>query len=271
MNDETPKTRLWKRLLHRPGWLIALAVCLLLSAVLVPFGWRYYRTQQLVAGIEAHGGSVEFKQGGSQWLRDIVGNEWMKPFDAPYEVSWRRFRLSGAWTLPSLSGVKSGPPKEKLTDAVFIRYVVPLDDLHGIRTIVAIDGNNLTLWSFKELSHFVHLEVLSLSDKAFDDEALGHFSMSFNLQKLYLSGTSKIRRRLAAFVLAGKPGGGFVVRYKRDLTGRMAIATPFVQPVQIGRLSAAHDGEAVGLGFGLAQRGLAVVPGGFLLVLVGDA
>lgn len=51
----------------------------------------------------------------------------------------------------------------------------------------------------------------------------------------------------------------------------MAIATPFVQPVQIGRMSAAHVGGAVGLGFGLAQRGVAVVPGGFLLVLVGDA
>ncbi|QDT50699.1 hypothetical protein Pan258_47790 [Symmachiella dynata] len=189
MNDETPKTRWWKRLLHRPGWLIALAVCLLLSAALVPFGWRHYRTRQLVAGIEAHGGSVEFKQGGSQWLRDIVGNEWMKPFDAPYEVSWRRFRLSGVRTLPSLSGVGSGPPKEKLTDAVFIRYVVPLDDLHGIRTVV-IDRSNLTHRSFKELAQFEHLEVLSLSDKAFDDEALGHFSMSFNLQKLFLSGTS---------------------------------------------------------------------------------
>ncbi len=31
-----------------------------------------------------------------------------------------------------------------------------------------------------------------------------------------------------------------------------------------------HDGEADGLGFGLAQRRLAVVPGGFLLVLVCD-
>ncbi|QDU46355.1 hypothetical protein Mal52_48740 [Symmachiella dynata] len=189
MNDETPKTRLWKRLLHRPGWLIALAVCLLLSAVLVPFGWRYYRTWQLVAGIEAHGGRVGFNQGGPQWLRDVVGDEWMKPFDAPEQVSWKKPRTSGAWTLPSISGVGSGPPKEKLTDAVFIRYVVPLDDLHGIRTVV-IDRSNLTHRSFKELAQFEHLEVLSLSDKAFDDEALGHFSMSFNLQKLFLSGTS---------------------------------------------------------------------------------
>ena len=186
MNDNTPKTRLWKRLLRRPGWLIALAVCLLLLAVLVPYGWRYYRTRQLVAGIEAHGGSVGFNQGGPQWLRDIVGDEWMKPFDAPDQVSWRKSRKM---SLPSLSGVGSGPSKEKLTDAVFIRYVVPLDDLHGIKTVL-VDRSNLTHRSFEELAQFEHLEVLSLSDKAFDDEALGHFSMSFKLQKLFLSGTT---------------------------------------------------------------------------------
>ncbi len=190
MNGEPPKPRWWTRLLRRPFWLTALAVCLLLSALLGPFGWRYYRTRQLVAGIEAHGGRVGCIRGGPQWLRDMVGHEWMKPFDVPYEVSWSTSLFS--WGSPIVGAsaiVNVGPPKKKLTDNVFSSYVAPLDDLYGLTTVIIIDSD-LTERSFERLAQFEQLEVLSLRDKAFDDEALSHFATSFRLKTLALSGTS---------------------------------------------------------------------------------
>lgn len=180
MNDDTPKTRLWKRLLHRPGWLIALAVCLLLSAVLVPFGWRYYRTRQLVAGIEAHGGSVGFKQGGPQWLRSIVGGDWMTPLDVPNLIRP---------TLPELENY--GPnalPFEKLNEDEFFAYVVPLNEMYGWKSI-EIFADELSARSFEELSSFDDLEVLDIYGTSVTDDALRHLYGLKNLKSLVLTNT----------------------------------------------------------------------------------
>ncbi|QDU46356.1 Leucine Rich repeats (2 copies) [Symmachiella dynata] len=187
MDTQSPKPRWWTRLLHRPGWLIALAVCLLLTAVLVPFGWRYYRTQQLVAGIEACGGAVNFELGGPTWLRNIVGDEWMKPFDAPNHVS--SFRLVFDASTPSQSRNSSWTPRETLGDDQFLDYILPLNDLVGIKSL-ELTENDLTQLSFEKLGQFEQLEVLVLWDKAFDDDALSHFSKSYKLRSLDLSGTS---------------------------------------------------------------------------------
>lgn len=196
MNDETPKPRWWTRLLHRPGWLAVLAVCLLLAAVLVPFGWRHYRTQQLIAGIESCGGAVEFERGGPTWLRNIVGDEWMKPFDIPNELLCQ---------LPS--PISAGGPFHKegvFDDAGFLTNVVPLNNLYGLKR-VALCRHQMTNRSFKALLQFEDLEALLITGKSFDDEALGYLSPASKLRSLSLDRTSvtdkevlELQRRLPA-------------------------------------------------------------------------
>ncbi|TWU14344.1 Leucine Rich repeats (2 copies) [Symmachiella macrocystis] len=181
MNDETPKPRWWTRLLHRPGWLAVLAVCLLLSAVLVPFGWRYYRVQQLVAGIEACGGGVGFELGGPTWLRNIVGDEWMKPFDIPSELLCQ---------LPApISAGRAWYKVGEFDDEEFLAYVVPLNHLYGFKR-VGICNSQMTNRSFKALAHFDDLEQIGLGSKAFNDDALAHLANARKLRSLDLSGTS---------------------------------------------------------------------------------
>lgn len=197
MNDETPKKpRWWTRLLHRPGWLAVLAVSLLLAAVLVPFGWRYYRTQQLVAGIEACGGGVGFEPGGPTWLRNIVGDEWMKPLDIPNELYCQ---------LPS--PISAGGPFHKVgvfDDAGFLTNVVPLNNLYGLKR-VALCRQQMTHRSFKAFLQFEDLEALLITGKSFDGEALGYLSPASKLRSLSLGGTSvtdkevlELQRRLPA-------------------------------------------------------------------------
>ena len=130
---------------------------------------------------------MNFELGGPTWLRNIVGDEWMKPFDAPNHVS--SFRLVFDASTPSQSRNSSWTPRETLGDDQFLDYILPLNDLVGIKSL-ELTENDLTQLSFEKLGQFEQLEVLVLWDKAFDDDALSHFSKSYKLRSLDLSGTS---------------------------------------------------------------------------------
>ncbi len=182
MNGEPPKPRWWTRLLRRPFWLTALAVCLLLSALLGPFGWRYYRTRQLVAGIEAHGGRVGFKPGGPQWLRDAAGDEWMEPFAVPTEIVSPRF-----------SGLSSGPDPIAWTvhseDFDFFTSVVAINDIHAIKSLTCI-AFEIDYNKREQVALFEHLEHLNIAGSDFDDAVAAQVSKLSALQRLTLTSTS---------------------------------------------------------------------------------
>ena len=164
MNDETPKPRWGTRLLHRPGWLIALAVCLLLSAVLVPFGWRYYRTQQLVAGIEAHGGFVLFEG------------------DSPVEFL---LDLNDSWQSCFKQSVQVHVGEGTFDDRYFREFLIPLNELHEL-TVLSVGTSEISKSRIAEWNQFQKLYLLSISGDNVDDEFLRQIGLLPNLRFLAL-------------------------------------------------------------------------------------
>ncbi len=181
MHDDTPKRHWWTRLLRRPGWLIFLAAVLIVFGYLGRFGWRYYRTRQLVELIEGSAAEVGFELGEPQWLREIVGDEWMKPLDIPNRLLCYRRVMASSGGVPYMS--------INMSDEEFLTFVVPLDRLHGWKSIAIFD-DALTNRSFEALSQFDDLEELALGSKAFDDDALAHLAHARKLRTLDLSGTA---------------------------------------------------------------------------------
>ena len=59
-----------------------MTVVLVVVAVGVLVGVPVYRQQVAIREIDRLGGGGETRSGGPQWLRDIVGDEWMRGFDA---------------------------------------------------------------------------------------------------------------------------------------------------------------------------------------------
>src|SRR5579872_2942018 len=77
MNDTPPK-RSW---LLNPGWLALLAVLTLVGAMGLSVCLPHYRQQQLIHRFVRLGGKVLAENGGPQWLRTLIGDQRMTPFD----------------------------------------------------------------------------------------------------------------------------------------------------------------------------------------------
>lgn len=171
--SETPATKkTWReRLLSHPGWLTVLAVVLLLSAILFPYGWRYYRTPQLVAEIEARGGKV-------RW---IIGDRLMM---IPWFGIPIRVRGPGGANEQAAVFVQEG----NFDDLAFHDFVIPLSELHRI---VDLDlGDLLTTKSYETLPRFQNLKILTIQGIQFDNESLKHLRTLTKLRSLALDGTS---------------------------------------------------------------------------------
>ncbi len=86
----------WPRV--RSGWLIC--------------EMEHDRTGQLVEELQLRSAFVEFEQGGPDWIRNLVGDKWMKPFDHADTVGFICDRMG---------------------DDGFQDYLIPLNQLHGIK------------------------------------------------------------------------------------------------------------------------------------------
>ncbi len=168
MLEPTPASPWWMKLLSRPMWLVLAAFCLVAASIAVPWWWRWQETSRMTAELALRHTTVRFEHAGPQWLRNIVGDNWMRPFDVPESV-----------LIESGSG---------LTDADFRAFIVPLNELRGFKRFESF-GSELTEPSFAELAKFEHLAELSVSEPAFNDRVLAHFSSAQRLQSLDLGST----------------------------------------------------------------------------------
>lgn len=168
MTESNPeKTRWWIRLFAHPYWMTAAAVLLLLTAILLPYAWRFYRTQQLVRAIEANGGRVGYEAFGPEWIYSNFDSTWTRFLAVP--------------TVVELRG-------EKLDESEFKTVLVPLNELHGLKWLL-IYNSSISKTAFAQLEHFEDLEGLLISDDLVDDDALIPIGSLSNLKALVLSHT----------------------------------------------------------------------------------
>src|SRR5262245_34898324 len=70
--------------LPRPVWILAVGLVLPTLIILILVGYGYYshrRQSEAIQAIEALSGLAPIRRGGPDWLRERVGDEWMKCFD----------------------------------------------------------------------------------------------------------------------------------------------------------------------------------------------
>src|SRR5690348_3629900 len=76
MND--PSRTSW---LPQPRWLGLITFLILVGTALLPICIRLHNQQQTIKIIRDRGGSVDIEKGGPTWLRNLVGDKGMWPFD----------------------------------------------------------------------------------------------------------------------------------------------------------------------------------------------
>jgi len=78
--------------LPRPLWIALVTAVLIVGAVSLRFGLPIYRQQLALRAIERAGGVEKTRPGGPKWLRNLIGEDLMMPFDDVVEV-----RLGHKW------------------------------------------------------------------------------------------------------------------------------------------------------------------------------
>lgn len=67
--------------LPRPLWIALATVVLIVVGLGLRFGLPIYRQQVAIREIERWGGSIDRKNGGPDWLRQLIGDERIEVFD----------------------------------------------------------------------------------------------------------------------------------------------------------------------------------------------
>src|SRR5207247_2114243 len=81
-------------------------VVLVVAGAALRFGIPVYRQQQAIREIEALGGNVTIIEGGPDWLRVQVGDEWMKVLDDVVSVQLDSSRITDAGLVHLMSLTK---------------------------------------------------------------------------------------------------------------------------------------------------------------------
>ena len=76
MTEDKPK----RFPIPHPGVLLPVALVLVVIAVGLSVWMPYHRRQVAIREIERAGGTVGYRKSGPDWLRDLVGDEWMEGF-----------------------------------------------------------------------------------------------------------------------------------------------------------------------------------------------
>ena len=173
-----------------PGLLLVVALVSVVIAIDLSLWLPYHRQQAAIREIERLGVSFTVQQGGPEWLRDVVGDDWMKCFDSVVFLN-----LDGTIeTKVSDDGLKHLSGLTNLQ--VLILWDIDVGDdglkhLSGLTNLEALtlEGTQVTGDGLKHLSGLTNLGTLHLEGKKITDDGLKHLSGLTNLLWLSLKDT----------------------------------------------------------------------------------
>jgi hypothetical protein len=158
-NSVTPEPQRFSIRLPRPLWIGLATVLLVIVAIGLQIGMPIYRQQAAIREIERIGGWVGATLGGPDWLRECVGDEWMRLLrDEPTTVKldWTDADDKTLMQVSQLSGVEYIHLRHaRITDAGLKKLSV----LRRLRLIDAF-GTDVTESGIRDLKQSLpHVEV----------------------------------------------------------------------------------------------------------------
>src|SRR5262245_39738563 len=214
MSDTDPvssEPRCFSIRLPRPLWIGLAAIVLVVVAVGLRIGTPIYRQQVAIREIERLNGRVDLRRQAPKWLRDILGDDWAKPFDEVIVVNLRGMRATDATLglVSRLTGVESlWLDHTQVTDAGLIHLkemrsleklylantrvtdagLAHLNGLSGLQ-VLSLDATQVSGSGLADLKELSRLEQLWLGNTPMTDTGLVHLKELTSLQKLELKDT----------------------------------------------------------------------------------
>lgn len=167
--------------------MFAAVLGLLLLGSLLRIGLPIYRQQAATREIERLGGNFGTKRGGPEWLREWLGDEWMKLFDTVTNVNLSNTKASDG-TMGRLCWLTSLQTlyldRTQITDAGLARMKAStaLKDL-------SLDSTRITDMGLAHLTELRVLEKLSLSGTQITDAGLARLKSLTSLKLLHIART----------------------------------------------------------------------------------
>lgn len=170
------------------------SIALLIAAVLVTFCvallivWLpYHREQVAIAEIERVGGGVHSEPGGPAWLRNTIGNRFMKVFDNVVEVNLVEAQVDDKIMeqIGRLTWLRTlSLDRTAVTDAQ-LQHLCHLSQLQTL----SLWETGITDAGLEQLAGLTKLEILSLWGTQVTDAGLVHLNGMTHLERLNLSNT----------------------------------------------------------------------------------
>jgi len=186
------------------GWFLSAAAVLVVAYGALSIWIPCHREQQIVQKIEGWGGQVETQKCGPEWLRSLVGDEFMKPFDRVIWVSLSNSPIDDA-DLAHLTGLTKLELLKLSNTQISDAGLVHLKGLANLE-ILSLKRTQITGAGLAHLSDLKNLEWLDLNGTQIGDTGLVHLTGLTNLGQLrlretqvtdaglaYLSGMTKLK------------------------------------------------------------------------------
>ncbi len=148
----------------RPLWFGVAAIVVIATGAGLRIGLPIYRQQMAIREVEHLGGKVGTIHGGPEWLRGLVGDEWMRIFDVPDSVNFTQTAVTD-------------------TDLSRLRKFDHLKSLSLQSTRISDTG-------LVHLERLKNLQELNLTDTRITDAGLVHLCGLTELRQLSLGYTS---------------------------------------------------------------------------------
>jgi len=170
----TAEPRRFSFCLPRPLWIGLVTAVLVVVAVGLQFGVPIYRQQLALREIERLRGRVVTREGGPAWLRQLVGDTWMTPFDRVVRVDLEHRHVQDS-------------------DLASLRWLSDLEVLILARTEITDDG-------LKHICHLQHLKRLDLRVTEITDHGLAILQQLPAIEGLDVGYTWVTKSAVAALV-----------------------------------------------------------------------
>ena len=196
--------------LPRPVWVGGLTITLVLIALALSVGVPAYQQQVAIREINRLGGKVRQVPFGPEWIRKLIGDEWMKRVDEVDRVDFASTQIADS-DLACLKGLRGLRELELWGTPITGAGIVHLKDLPNLRSLglgwrldegelahlekltnieeLGLCGPQVTDASLSHLGRLTRLRSLTLSDRHITDAGIAHLKGLVNLQRLRLSGT----------------------------------------------------------------------------------
>src|SRR5262245_38107229 len=166
----------------RPFWIGLTTIGLVVAGVTLRIGLPIYRQRAAVREIWGVGGYLQTSPGGPQWLRERVGDEWMKSFDEVDQVHLRGEKVTDSTLghVGRLTGLRLLylGSNTRVTDA----GLANLKELPRLRNLSL--GMQVTDAGMAHLRGHTNLEELSFNSTQLTDAGLVHLKRLTNLKEL---------------------------------------------------------------------------------------